>query len=286
MRHFGMRLGRAVKLLFTNPRDFWVRVKSHVFSAKSGTIKIGAVNFEIDLDLDPVMRGMYFGAYQTEVKKLLEKFLSRGDTFIDVGANIGYISALAANIVGTTGEIHAFEPVPQYFERLELVRTKNPSYHITTNALALGEQTGTAKIAVNNAKNIGWNTMVPNFMSNNNIAQEIEIPVTTLDAYCEQKNISSAQVVKIDTEGYEFPVLKGFAKTLRTWEKLPVIIVEIAPAAYPKLGCKLSDLLELFSSLGYVAQNIELTKQIDVTSLTRTDDIVLLPRNSVKKLDI
>ena len=62
-----------------------------------------------------MVRYMYTGSYEIETYLALKKFLKPGDTFIDIGGNIGYITALAAGIVGKTGEVHAFEPIKKYF---------------------------------------------------------------------------------------------------------------------------------------------------------------------------
>ena len=62
---------------------------------------------------------MFFGAYEPLTVAAIKKYLREGDTFIDVGANIGFISSIAAGIVGTRGQIHSFEPVPRDFERLK-----------------------------------------------------------------------------------------------------------------------------------------------------------------------
>ena len=66
----------------------------------------------------------------------MEKYLSYGDTFIDIGANIGYLSMIGANIVGKDGAVHAFEPVPHYFKILEKLAKMNSGYKIIVNPIA------------------------------------------------------------------------------------------------------------------------------------------------------
>jgi len=72
--------------------------------------KINGVWFRFDFDLDPRIKKMYLGEYETETVETMKKLLRQGDVFIDVGANIGFLSAVAAGLVG--GQIHSFEPVP------------------------------------------------------------------------------------------------------------------------------------------------------------------------------
>ena len=63
------------------------------------------------------------------------KYLKEGDTFIDIGANVGYISVFAMGLVGKTGSVHSFEPVPQYFNRLKIIKEDNPGYNFYLNEL-------------------------------------------------------------------------------------------------------------------------------------------------------
>src|SRR6185436_3350487 len=107
----------------------------------------------------------------------------------DVGANIGYISARALGVVGTAGSVNAFEPVPRYFERLDMLRRENPRFGLTVNQVALGATPGSAEIAITNLANIGWNTLVPDFMSDDVVAERISVPVTTMDAYTSDHGI-------------------------------------------------------------------------------------------------
>ncbi len=55
-----------------------------------------------------IERWMWAGAYERELVHLMKRTLKSGMTVIDVGANIGYLSALAAGLVGNTGQVHAF----------------------------------------------------------------------------------------------------------------------------------------------------------------------------------
>lgn len=279
MAQFMERVRKALTLLFTDPPNFWRRIKPYALKAKSGRIQINGINFNIDLELDAVMRSMYFGSYQFEITRLLKRFLRDGDTFIDVGANIGYISAFALGLVGKAGEVHSFEPVPQYLEKLQKIQKDNPAYRHHINGVALGENEGAAIISVTNLKNIGWNTMVPGLMSKDTIKEEIGITVSTLDRYLSQRNIQRLRFVKIDTEGYEFPVIKGFQQYLRSTKELPILVIEVAPTAYPGLKSSLAEFSDFMKNLGYIAWSIDLANLVEVKKLKETTDVVFLPRS-------
>jgi len=238
---------KALRLIRSNPEEFWACVKLNLhplfYSPKEAEILLNNIRFQIVFDLDPVMKNMYYGLYETEITSLLKKYLQEGDTFIDVGANVGYLSAFALGLVGKTGEVHAFEPVPRYFERLKNIQRDNAGYNFFMNNFAAGENEGISSIAVTNLKNIGWNTIVPDFMDKNTIKEKIEVPVKRLDNYLSSNGIDNLRLIKIDTEGYEFPIFKGFQQYLCRAKRLPIIIVEICPAAYPMLNLSVEDFL-------------------------------------------
>lgn len=252
-----------------------------MFRAKSGLIKVNGINFHIDLELDPTMSSMYFGFYSYPLTSILRKLLREGDTFIDVGANVGYISAFALGLVGKSGSVHAFEPVPQNLARLRKVQEDNPDYSLHVNGVAVGEREGKASIAVTNLHNIGWNTMVPDFMSKDTIREEIEVRVIRLTDYLSANGVWNLCLVKIDTEGFEFPVMKGFLEYLHKVKKLPILIIEIAPSAYPKLGSTCGDFVHFMSELGYVSRSIDCAHDVQIDRLDKTTDVVFFPKNIV-----
>lgn len=284
MTRFTGRAVRVLELLVTDPHSLWQRLKPRVLPARSGRIQINGIYFNIDLELDPCMRHMYFGTYEPEVASVLKRFLKEGDIFIDVGANIGYVSAFALGLVGKTGEVHSFEPVPRYLNRLLVLQKENPDCQLYLNEAALGENAGTALISVTSSKNIGWNTMVPNFMSRDTVEEEVEVEVKTLDSYLSQRNIHRLRLVKIDTEGYEFPVMKGFQKYLGEAEELPVLVIEVAPAAYPKLELSIAEFAGFMERLGYVAYDMNLAHLVDVAKLERTTDVLFLPQSVAERV--
>lgn len=282
MKRFMRKAAHALALFFTDPYDFWQHLKPYMLMAKSGKIQINEVYFNIDLDLDPCMRCIYAGTYEYKITNILKQFLKNGDTFIDVGANIGYISAVALDLVGKTGEVHSFEPVPRYLKRLQEVQDDNPDFHLYVNGVALGAEEGAASIETS-LNNIGWNTIVPDFMSKDEVKEEVKIKVTTLDSYFSQRNIQRPRLVKIDTEGYEFPVMKGFQQYLRDVDVLPIILIEIAPAAYPKLKLSITEFAVFMANLGYEAYDINLLHLVEIAKLEETADVVFLPKPLLNK---
>jgi FkbM family methyltransferase len=276
------KIRRGFRLAFSDPYLLMQKLRRilhrKVRPPRAGTKDVNGIRFEIDLTFDPVMEDMYYDLYELKVLSLLKKYLREGDMFIDVGANIGYISAFALGAVGKTGEIHAFEPAPRFFERLQTISQKNPGYHFYANNFALGDYEGTSSLCITSLPNIGWNTMVPNFMRAETIAEKIEVPVRRLDAYLFARAINKVRLIKIDTEGYELPVIRGMQRYLLKAQQLPILIIEVAPSAYPKMGCTVSSLWEFLSGFGYKAYGLDEKEMMEPTSLQSTTDVLFIPR--------
>ena len=298
-------------LLIRNPKLFfkylYAGAKSVILRWPKAPIqkRINGILFEFDFDLDLVIKlmrnplklllqylsigakpnvlAMYYGAYEPDTVRAMKKLLKKGDTFIDVGANIGYLSAIAMGLVGKTGQVHSFEPIPKHFQRLKNLALANKKYKIVVNQCALGEKEGTARIDVSGLS-IGSSTMVPDLLKFKEIAygkrkemieETIEVPTHRLDCYIKEQSISGISLIKIDTEGFEFPVLKGLSGYFENANHLPAIICEITPAAYPLLGYTLSQLSEYMKKYNYHAFSLDDT-EIDITKLKGYPNVIFL----------
>jgi len=237
--------------------------------------RINGITFKFDFALDPQIKNMYQGTYEINTIEVMKKLLRKGDVFIDVGANIGYVSAIALGVVGKGGAVHSFEPVPELFNRLQNIAAANKEYKHVVNRCAVGEIDGFAKIAVTNVSNIGWNTIVPGFMSAETTKEIITVPIRRLDGYIQDNSLVNIALIKIDTEGFEFLVLKGMSNYFANTAERPLIICEIAPEAYSHLGCSLAQLSDYMKSYGYSAFSLNnANSEIDILSLQTTTNIL------------
>ena len=251
-----MSVARALSLAVHDPalfaRKSVARLSRHLpFFPRRPVRHIRGVRFECDMALDPRVADMYFAAYEPDEVAVLERFLGRGDTFLDIGANIGYLTAIGASLVGPSGMVHSFEPVPEYYARLDALRTANPGHTIHTWPFAMGETAGIAEIATPVEHNIGWNTMVPGLLEGAATRARHTVRVQRLDAFLREQGIANVGLIKIDTEGFEIPVLRGGRAWFETARPRPSILCEVAPAAYAFLGLTLDDLYGYLASIGY-----------------------------------
>jgi FkbM family methyltransferase len=277
------RIATNIKILLIDPILFFKKLKAKIIPLPGQIVqkKINGIVFEFDFNYDPAIKSMYFGTYEVEIVKLMKKFLGQGGIFIDIGANIGYLSAIAMGFVGENGEVHSFEPVPEYYSRLKKLAIINKNYNLITNQFAIDEKEGIGQIDVTNLQNIGWNTMVPGLMSIETRQKVVEVMTIRMDNYIKEKKLDKISLIKIDTEGYEFRVLKGLSNYFEETKQRPPIICEIAPSAYEILGCTLSQLARQMDNYGYGAFNILNTNiKVDITKLSTTTNVVFMPKRT------
>jgi FkbM family methyltransferase len=240
---------------------------------------INGVVFEYDLAHYRGTAPMDFGSYAPLIVEVMKRFLRPGGVFVDVGANIGYLSAIGAGLVGPQGEVHAFEPVPAYSNRLGRLAELNPRHKIFANAHAAGETPGTCTIYV--TREPGQNTMIRAYQQPVEVVSTLEVPVVRLDDYIEAKTLRNISLFKIDAEGFELPVLKGLERYFASTRKRPPIICEIAPRAYALQGRKLTDLADYMSAHGYSARDlIDPGRRVDVCGIKQVEDVLFLGAES------
>ena len=278
-----MSFKRIFSLFKDNPiifsKKFYARIKFIRPLPKTVVQKrINEVKFQFDFKYDPSIKWMYRRAYDIEVDMAMKRFLKEGDTFIDVGANIGYFSAIGAGYVGKSGQVHSFEPVPDYFERLRDFAEINEDYKIIVNNFALGNRKTTKKLFVSDYSNIGWNTIVSGFMKDRMIKEIIDVKVVRLDDYILGRKLGPIALIKIDVEGFEYPVLLGLEKYLSDTGNRPVIITEIIPDAYHYLGFSLAQLSVYIKGFDYrVMSMFKRNSEIEIDSLKVNTNVLLLP---------
>jgi FkbM family methyltransferase len=264
----------AFSLLFSNPLLLYRKIFTKL-RKKPLVKKIRGINFMFDFSYDTAMGLMYSGVYEKDIVDAISGILKEGDAFIDVGANIGYISAIGLGKVGKTGEVHSFEPVPKYNSRLRWLAELNKAYKIRTNQCAVTENGGTVNIHVTNLPNIGWNTAVPGFMESETIGETVSVPAVRLDSYISEHKIKNIKLIKIDTEGYEFPVLKSLKNYFEATSERPGIICEISPGANRLLGYSLPHISGYMLGFGYKAFRLDrMDQEVDIPAIQKTTNVL------------
>ena len=174
----------------------------------------------------------------------LEKLLSPGSVFIDVGANIGIYALVASKLVGEAGRVIAFEPSAQSFPLLQQNIELNGLKNIRAFRVALADRIRKAWL---------YHPGVPecNSLARDSSSEDEaeEVTVETLDDMVKRASISRVDVIKIDVEGAEELVLRGAANVLASMR--PAVIFEVNPSYAALFGLSVQGSSKLLEGLGY-----------------------------------
>jgi FkbM family methyltransferase len=154
-----------------------------------------------------VQRAM--SAYEPAKHALIRRHLRPGMTFIDVGANKGDFTLLAARLAGNSGTVISIEPAPENHSILQRSIELNDYTNIRVLQVALSDRDGTANLQIGSTS--GSHTLSPEF----NGLRTVAVPTRTLDGVVAEQQLGSVDMIKIDVQGLELAVLRGAAQTLR-----------------------------------------------------------------------
>jgi FkbM family methyltransferase len=150
------------------------------------------------------------GLYEVETREAIRHFIKPGMTFIDVGANKGDYSLIAARLTGPAGRVIAFEPFPDNCSWIRKNQRLNGYRNIELRQEALGEADGQTQLFV--GKEPGWNTLIPD--KETCTGEALNVTKRRLDSVLADLGNPPVHGIKIDVEGAELSVLQGAAQTL------------------------------------------------------------------------
>ncbi len=173
-------------------------------------------------------RVYYFGIYEPNLSHYLAERLCPADHFVDVGANIGYVTLLASHLVGD-GRVTSIEASPNTYGKLCANLRLNGIQNVTPiNAAATGKPC-LIEIVDGNSRNIGSGSVRP--AATDRAAQTVRgVPLSALIEEPEQ-----VTVIKIDIEGSEGAVLDDILTHLDRFPRLHTVAVEMVPSSAPFL---------------------------------------------------
>jgi FkbM family methyltransferase len=183
------------------------------------------------------------GVHDLAVSEILARLIQSGDTVVDAGAHIGYMTTLAAVASGPNGHVLAWEPHPELFRVLDRNVASLSAQHrfarVTLRNAALGSAAGGAALVVpdDNASNDSTSRLVHEASAS---VRSIRVTVETLDEVLGDTDVG---VMKLDVEGSEQQALAGGSQALRAGRIRHIVFEEHRGPT--------SEVVRFLQSLGY-----------------------------------
>jgi FkbM family methyltransferase len=218
----------------------------------------------LDLSLNQV--------YEPLETELVRRLVKKGDTVLDIGANIGYYTLILARQVGPAGRVFAFEPDAENFLLLKRNVKWNGYKNVVLVNAAVSNEPGVLNLYLC-GNNRGDHRIYPS----GDARRTIEVSAVVADEYL--GNLSNQiQFVKMDVQGAEGRVLLGLQKTLRHSPSCRLIF-EFWPQGLVRSGDDPRKVLQLLSLQGFELQLLDEARK----ELMRVEPEVVLQEFTVEK---
>ena len=211
------------------------------------------------------------GTWERRISLTLMRFLRRGGTFVDIGANCGYHALAAARRVGKQGVVIAIEPQERLCALiLRSIEANRFLKQMKVMRLAIGAREETATL-----RKLTWMSGSASLHFGDDVPDQEQVPVVPLPLALERAAEQFGRpiepdVIKVDVEGHEYDLWDGMKEWTRTRPHL-VIVIEYSPYGYRNLGRDPLALLDEFRDYGFAIhqQGLFWPKRVNRAALER-----------------
>jgi FkbM family methyltransferase len=202
----------------------------------------------MELDVGEVIqRLMYLGEYESVQSQWVKDILKPGGTFLDVGANVGYFTTLAADLVGCNGQVVAFEPSPYAYTKLKTVLRDSHINQVCLFQSAAGDEDGQLDLYMPSENYLHS----PSLVQSNESYTPVKVDVCRLESHPSLKSLKVIDLMKLDVEGFEPNVLRGMCAYLRAG-RVRYLMCELNSGWLEANGSSCEGLLEMIKGIGFV----------------------------------
>lgn len=222
-----------------------IRIGAAQVASGNGKIANGpAKGLQIDASLG--FPGYILGTTEPEQQQFLVENLGPGDVAYEVGANVGFFALLCARLVGRSGRVYAFEPLPTCAAACRGNAASNDFDQIEVFELAVSDFDGTVAIDCSQDS-----TALASVKRESVSEADLVVPAKQLDGVIASDQLRPPTLLMIDVEGHEIAVFRGAMQTIA--EHRPTILCEVH-----WLGQGFIDYYESeLRPLGYALKNLE-----------------------------
>ncbi len=201
----------------------------------------GNLNFHVNTTYPMESSVWLAGVYDVVTTNLLKEVIHEGDVFLDIGANCGVLTLVAASLIGK-GRIYAFEPGPAIRSRLQNNIEANPQLKEIVTVVPYG-------IGLKRSQGFYYEDTA--YRGNGHLLAEqgISVDILSLDEWVSLEKLDKIDVIKIDVEGMEYDVLLGAKAVLEAYH--PILYFETLQLFFETTSHTIKTIYEFLASLGY-----------------------------------
>ena len=178
---------------------------------------VRGIKMYADIQSTELGAGCIHGYHEKGETELFKKIVKEGMIIVDLGANIGYYTLIAAKIVGERGRVYAFEPEPNNYHLLVKNIEVNGCNNVIPVQKAVSNQSGVTKLLLAPRTTGAHRINDPNYGKGS-----IEVETVALDEFFKDKE-SRIDVIKMDVVGAEIATLQGMREILKRNNELKII---------------------------------------------------------------
>jgi FkbM family methyltransferase len=204
---------------------------------------------------DDVLQGyLYlFGVWEPNITQWVRRTLRPGDTFIDVGTNVGYFAVLASRLVARHGRVVAIEASPEFTDATRENLALNNCANVRLVNAAVSDRSCVVPFYQPSPYNRGNTTSVRTEPATR---PRFTVSAAALPEILTEHELGRARLVKIDVEGSEYAVVRGLIPALSRMRSDAELIVEISPELLAAQGYTADGLVGLLAEHGFNAYRI------------------------------
>jgi FkbM family methyltransferase len=237
----------------------------------SAIVRRRGIRWELDLSEGIDFSIYLLGAFERGTANTLQKLVKPGDIVFDIGANIGAHTLGLAQSVGPSGRVYAFEPADFAFAKLRRNLALNPELEARTcpqQLLLAATPSEKAEPEIYASWPLEKDDSV-HPKHRGRLVSTTHAMVDTLDAFVARQGIVRLDLIKMDVDGHELPVLQGGRETLRRFQ--PLLVMEMSPYVHAEQHQSFADFVELLKSASYSLRNTDSGKAVplDAAELQR-----------------
>jgi FkbM family methyltransferase len=233
----------------------WSFYEEHFCWRTQSRIADTPFGFKLRIELpDHIQKVIWLtGRWEPVITEFFRQTLTPGDTFVDVGANIGYYSLLASRIVGDTGHVYSIEASPTIFHLLERNIALNHVANVVPVQEVAADSEGEREFWLSWEHNRGQSTAVEAVGRRRGMNSEGRVRCGTLTSIVPNERLLSARLIKIDVEGAERSVLEPLFALLPQFSDRTVWAIELSPEFCPGGQDDVERIFDAFGAAGYQA---------------------------------